>query len=94
MTTTKHVSQNENKSAKSAIVPSGSQVSGSENSTDNPATPQVTDEQRIADHLQALQQKIPALRRPGKLLVERKMNDAHAQPGERAGPDPDDGRLG
>lgn len=46
MGTSTNTSQREGKSTKPAIAPSGSQVRGTGNSAANPATPQVTDEQR------------------------------------------------
>ncbi len=46
MTTSTHTKQAQDKYAKPATTPSGSQVRGAESSAVNPATPQVTDEQR------------------------------------------------
>jgi len=46
MSTSTHTSQKQDKSAKPAIAPSGSQVRGTGNSAANPPTAQVTDEER------------------------------------------------
>lgn len=46
MTTSTNTSQKQDKSAKSAIAPSGSQARDTGNSAANPATAQITDEQR------------------------------------------------
>ena len=46
MTTSTHTSQKQDKSSKLEIASSGSRTPSTENSTVNPATPQVNDEQR------------------------------------------------